>query len=106
HKSKGLEYNIVFAPFLDLLPAMDFEFVTFRDADTGDYLFSDVSLLDDHQLRLTEKQLEQENRRLVYVTVTRAVYKCYINKNTYHKFSQSAITRFVEALKVAGTPLI
>jgi len=106
HKSKGLEYNIVFAPFLDLLANTDFEFVTFRDTVSGNYLFSDTSLLNDDQLRLTEKQLEQENRRLVYVAITRAVYKCYINKNTYHKFSQSAITPFVAALKETKSPLI
>ncbi|MEP7108145.1 MAG: UvrD-helicase domain-containing protein [Ferruginibacter sp.] len=106
HKSKGLEYNIVFAPFLDLLADTDFEFVTFRDVDTGEYLFSDISLMEGHQLQLTKKQLEQENRRLVYVAVTRAVYKCYINKNTWHQFSQSAIATFVNAIRENGTPLI
>ncbi|MEO5890165.1 MAG: exodeoxyribonuclease V subunit beta [Ferruginibacter sp.] len=106
HKSKGLEYNIVFAPFLDLVANTDFEFVTFRSADSGDYLFSDRSLLNVEQLQLTETQLEQENRRLVYVAVTRAVYKCYINKNTFHKFSGSAITPFVDGLKEANSPLI
>jgi len=93
HKSKGLEYNIVFAPFLDLTSDTDFEFVTFRDAVSGDYLFSDTSLLDDYQLRVTEKQLEQENRRLVYVAITRAVYKCYISKNTWRTFNNSSISR-------------
>ena len=105
HKSKGLEYNIVFAPFLDLPASTDFEFVTFRDTDTGDYLFSDTTLLDDNQIQLTKKQLEQENRRLIYVAVTRAVYKCYINKNTYGKFSQSAITPFVNEL-IEARPLL
>ncbi len=106
HKSKGLEYNIVFAPFLDLHANTNFDFVTFRDADTGDYLFSDAALLEDHHRQLTEKQLEQENRRLIYVAVTRAVYKCYINKNTFTKFSQSAITPFINAIKENKNALI
>ena len=106
HKSKGLEYNIVFAPFLDLLAETKTGFVTFRDAATGDYLFSEKSLLRDEQVRLTQKQQEQENRRLIYVAVTRAVYKCYINKNTYTKFRESAITPFVDALKANSLSLI
>ncbi|MEJ7588299.1 MAG: UvrD-helicase domain-containing protein, partial [Ferruginibacter sp.] len=106
HKSKGLEYNIVFAPFLDLLSNTDFDFVTFRDEECGDYLFSERSLLNDQQLLQTKNQLEQENRRLVYVAVTRAVYKCYINKNAYHKFAASALTPFVNALREINSPLV
>ena len=106
HKSKGLEYNIVFAPFLDLNASTDFELVTFRDASTGDYLFAAHALLNEEQLRITEKQLEQENRRLIYVAITRAVYKCYINRNTYNKFSQSALAPFINAIKETKPPLI
>src|SRR4029079_7480646 len=36
HKSKGLEYNIVFTPFLDLLANKEPEFVTFRDPGSGE----------------------------------------------------------------------
>ena len=106
HKSKGLEYNIVFAPFLDLLSEPREGFVTFRDADTGDYLFSDKSLLNDDRLAITKRQLEQENRRLIYVAITRAVYKCYINKNTYGKFNESSLAPFIDALKVSKPPFI
>ncbi len=99
HKSKGLEYNIVFAPFLDLKADSEFGFVSFREPDTGEYLFSDSYLLDDEQVQQNARQQEQENRRLIYVAVTRAVYKCYINKNTFGYFTQSAITPFVNAVK-------
>ncbi|MCW3091283.1 MAG: hypothetical protein JWP81_2352 [Ferruginibacter sp.] len=106
HKSKGLEYNIVFAPFLDLLAGSDFDLVTFRDEDSGEYIFADNSLLSDQQIRVTEKQAEQENRRLIYVAVTRAVYKSYINRNTHHSFNLSGILPFVTALKENPQPLI
>lgn len=106
HKSKGLEYNIVFAPFLDLLADTDFEFVTFRDTVSGDYLFSDKSLLNEDQLQQTEKQIEQENRRLIYVAITRAVYKCYINKSTLARYNQSALSPFVNASGTFSSPLI
>jgi exodeoxyribonuclease V beta subunit len=106
HKSKGLEYNIVFAPFLDMLAEPKAGFVTFRDADTGAYLFSDKAMLDDHRLQITKTQLEQENRRLIYVAVTRAVYKCYINKNTNGRYRESSIAPFVNAAKENPSPLI
>ena len=106
HKSKGLEYNIVFAPFLDLVASTNFEFITFRDTGSGDYLFAVTALVEPPQVQFTEKQLLQENRRLIYVAITRAVYKCYINKNTYSKFSQSALTPFITALKQNDHPLI
>ena len=106
HKSKGLEYNIVFAPFLDVLAEPKSGFVTFRDATTGEYLFADKDLLNDERLQVTKTQLEQENRRLIYVAVTRAVYKCYINKNTYGKYNASSIAPFVNAAKENPSPLI
>lgn len=106
HKSKGLEYNIVFAPFLDLLSEPRDGFVTFRDAATGEYLFSDKSQLNDDRLAAIKQQLEQENRRLIYVAITRAVYKCYINKNTYNKFNESSLAPFTNALEKSKPPFI
>lgn len=105
HKSKGLEYNIVFAPFLDLAADPRDGFVTFRDAASGDYLFSEKSSMNEGLLQLTKKQLEQENRRLVYVAITRAVYKCYINKNTGSRYNLSSVTPFINAQKQNGSPL-
>jgi len=106
HKSKGLEYNIVFAPFLDLLSEPRDGFVTFRDTATGDYLFADKSLLNNERLAITKQQLEQENRRLIYVAITRAVYKCYINKNTFNKFKESSLAAFTNALEISKPPFI
>jgi exodeoxyribonuclease V beta subunit len=39
HSSIGLEYNIVFALFLDLVNESDFEDLSFRDEDSGVYYF-------------------------------------------------------------------
>lgn len=82
HKAKGLEYNIVFAPSLSMIPKEYFlrrgnvnEF-----KKEGDYYFTlnypDLSAEDKE---FFNAQKEQENRRLIYVTLTRAVYKCYIS---------------------------
>ncbi|HEX8677225.1 MAG TPA: 3'-5' exonuclease, partial [Segetibacter sp.] len=106
HKSKGLEYNIVFAPFLDLDKKVHFRFCSFRDTGTGDYVFTDSQQLNDEQHQVLDDQTEQENRRLIYVAITRAVYKCYINKSLAAYFKDSSLVPFVSSLKGANTSLI
>jgi exodeoxyribonuclease V beta subunit len=79
HKSKGLEYNIVFAPFLNLKMRSDIVFRSFRM--DGRYLTADkYSMSDDHK-KLSSGEFAQENRRLMYVAVTRAKYKCYLHQS-------------------------
>jgi len=99
HKSKGLEYNIVFAPFLDMLPEGVGDFCSFRDTDSGEYLFAHHNQLSDEQSALLTEQLEQENRRVIYVAITRAVYKCYVFKNTASYYNNSSLKTFISGLK-------
>lgn len=98
HGSKGLEYNIVLAPYLDFVDN-PFEFASFRDPISGDYVNMERNLMSPDQLSCFLKQAEQENRRLLYVTITRAVYKCYIFKNTFNKFSNSTLSTFLTVLE-------
>src|SRR5690606_24168774 len=100
HKSKGLEYNIVFAPFLDLKSDSKHSFCSFKNSQ-GDYLFGLTEHISDEDRLLVERQLEQENRRLLYVAITRAVYKCYITRYTYYS-SNTSLVPFVEAIKEAA----
>ena len=87
HKSKGLEYNIVFAPYLDLKTEItkNANIVEYRNEKDGDYYFSDKeiysALYKDEFEPWRQKQVEQENRRLLYVALTRAKYKCYVHTN-------------------------
>jgi exodeoxyribonuclease V beta subunit len=79
HKSKGLEYNIVFAPFLNLKMRGDIVFRSFRMG--GRYMTGDkYSMTEDHK-KLSSEEFAQENRRLMYVAVTRAKYKCYLHQS-------------------------
>jgi exodeoxyribonuclease V beta subunit len=96
HKSKGLEYNIVMAPFLDMNPKIH-DISSYRDEATGDYLFANKQILNDDQSIEIIKQLEQENRRLIYVAITRSKYKCYINSNI--KTKVSSLKYFEQAIK-------
>lgn len=80
HKSKGLEYKIVFAPYLDLKTEVKTKqaFCNFKENDR--YLVAETKKLTPKQQILYRRQEEQENRRLIYVAITRAVYKCYLYK--------------------------
>lgn len=102
HKSKGLEYKIVMAPFLDFVEQQNADFVSFRDPATGDYLNTQRSRLPEDQLQAYQQQQEQENRRLIYVAITRAVYKCYLFKNNYSKFRDSSLAVFLKELAVTN----
>jgi len=104
HKSKGLEYNIVLAPFLDFTDNKRQAFISFRDPETGDYIGAERSRLSEKELLWYQQQTEQENRRLLYVAVTRAVYTCYIFRNLYYK--SSTLATFVQALSTADPSLI
>jgi exodeoxyribonuclease V beta subunit len=103
HKSKGLEYNIVIAPHLDLLDDQSvFETGSFRDANTGEYYVMHKSLMNDAQLTLYKTQSEQENRRLIYVAITRARYQCFITVNNADYYAFSALKKFVFEEKTIG----
>ena len=101
HKAKGLEYNIVFALGLSMIPKFKLqEKGCVNDfKKEGEYYFTcNFPGLCEEDKTNFNCQNEQENRRLVYVTLTRAVYKCYISliSRTYYKVpkpsSLSAIT--------------
>lgn len=110
HKSKGLEYKIVLAPFLDLMTINEHDMSSFRDPANGEYVSVEKKCLTDVQKATWVDQQEQENRRLIYVAITRAVYKCFIYKNTSNKgkynYSISSLATFTDALVNADISLI
>jgi exodeoxyribonuclease V beta subunit len=95
HKSKGLEYNIVFAPTLDLILSNRRDFCSFKDEDSGSYVYARAEEMSEQLTAMHQRQEEQENRRLLYVAITRAVYKCFLGKNTYHLFNNSSLSAFL-----------
>lgn len=102
HKSKGLEYPVVVAPFLDMTTVDKREFCSFRDTDREEYLFARKEELSSDQEAAWQAQQEQENRRLLYVAVTRAAYQVFIIKNTSARAGDTALKPFYEALKAAA----
>ncbi|GAA5646319.1 exodeoxyribonuclease V subunit beta [Vibrio proteolyticus] len=74
HKSKGLEYDLVFLPFV----------FSYREASEGKYYDAqrDQTILDisgnDAALKQADKERLAEDLRLIYVALTRAVYACFV----------------------------
>ncbi|NIY87024.1 exodeoxyribonuclease V subunit beta [Vibrio campbellii] len=74
HKSKGLEYDLVFLPFV----------FGYREASEAKYYDAenDRTILDitgnDASLKQADKERLAEDLRLIYVALTRAVYACFI----------------------------
>ncbi|RJX74319.1 exodeoxyribonuclease V subunit beta [Vibrio sinensis] len=74
HKSKGLEYDLVFLPFV----------LSYREASEAKYYDaeSDTTILDltkqDVAIEQADKERLAEDLRLIYVALTRAVYGCFI----------------------------
>jgi len=80
HKSKGLEYDIVFMPYTGLYrkPTECF----YHDPDQQHQLIYDLNSAENHFI-LTEKEQLAEELRLLYVGLTRSVYRCYIGIGSY-----------------------
>jgi exodeoxyribonuclease V beta subunit len=97
HKSKGLEYNIVFAPNLDFVFNPRFEDGSFRDTTSEIYYYGHTAQFTADQSAMQRLQMAQEDRRLLYVAITRAVYKCFVFRN--NKYKTSSLSPFVNELK-------
>lgn len=107
HKSKGLEYKIVFAPFLDMNAEGNFKILKYREPQTGAYIAKEALRLTPEEKAWNNLQQEQENRRLIYVAITRGVYKCFVYKNNAAYFRNSSLATFINAIKpVADQQLI
>ncbi|MDV7104735.1 exodeoxyribonuclease V subunit beta [Vibrio sp. TH_r3] len=74
HKSKGLEYDLVFLPFIS----------TYRESKSGQFYDDSQQKtvldlkLEAESIRLSDEERLAEDLRLLYVAVTRAVYGCFI----------------------------
>jgi len=106
HSSKGLEYNIVCVPDLSLpiKPVTNgkdktLKSISYRSPE-GEYMFSFPHYIKPSEEHWNRLQNDQENRRLLYVAVTRSVYACFLYQNTNARTANnSSFTPFVNAIK-------
>ncbi len=92
HKSKGLEYPIVFCPFVwaDSLKNSKTELYTYHDEQNGECLVLSGEP-DGARLSALKEELA-ENLRLLYVAVTRAKYRCYMAWGAVKGVESSALS--------------
>ena len=77
HKSKGLEYPVVFCPFL-WGPSRVGNVYSFHDETDGWRLNVALEHVGEEARRAAEREQLAENVRLLYVSVTRAKNRCYL----------------------------
>ena len=77
HKSKGLEYDIVFCPFFNdpAKPKNKSEFI-FHDLDNENIVL-DIGTDEENNIEQFKNEGLAEKMRLLYVALTRAKYRCY-----------------------------
>jgi len=96
HKSKGLEYGIVYCPFpwgdAELFQ-LERKVVRFHDPNDGHRLKIDLGSkrLEEH-LALSEREHLSEALRLLYVAVTRAKFRCTLFWGPLGKSKRSALS--------------
>ncbi|MFN8627547.1 MAG: exodeoxyribonuclease V subunit beta [Candidatus Binatia bacterium] len=95
HKAKGLEYPVVYCPFLwdgKLLHKADAEQPRFHDPTDRQRLKLDLgSPAREQHLELARREALAENLRLLYVAVTRAKHRCTIVWGAFNEAETSAL---------------
>jgi exodeoxyribonuclease V beta subunit len=105
HKSKGLEFPIVFCPYVWHTVSPNQKHATFHDPQDKTVLIKDLGSEDlaGHQaLELQESLAEQ--CRLFYVALTRAKYRCYTCWGAISGAGLSAPAHLFHEVEVAGEP--
>ncbi len=95
HKSKGLQYPIVYCPYLwdgALLNEADKKALRFHDPADANRLKLDIGSFDRRaHLALAEREAFAENLRLLYVALTRARHRCTVVWGPFRSAEDSAL---------------
>ena len=101
HKSKGLQYPIVFCPFCwNTGGGGQTGDVIFHDATQSGKLVMDIGSNDQEaHKRIAERENLAENARLLYVALTRAEYRCVVVWGSIRDAGESALARLLHPPK-------
>ena len=92
HKAKGLEYSLVFLPFLwSARACKKDEYFAFHLPEQPEQLLVDLGSKKQHHYELAEKERLAEDLRLLYVALTRAKHSCFICWGRVSKMEESAL---------------
>ncbi len=92
HKSKGLEYPVVFCPFLWDKSKIKNSNEPFVFHDNAELTLDLGSEHKNENRALAEKEILSENLRLLYVALTRARNCCYMVWGRFHEAGSSAMS--------------
>jgi exodeoxyribonuclease V beta subunit len=95
HKSKGLEYPLVFLPFVSNARKITAKENYFKYHNKKKELCIDLDKTNEGQTGQIEEQL-QEDLRLLYVAVTRAKHACWIGVASIDRLKDSAIGHLLD----------
>lgn len=104
HKSKGLEYPVVFLPFIWVGRGLNTNHPVLFHRETDFSLCLDLSQppQEEHQVLARREQLA-EDLRLLYVALTRAKCLCYLAWGPYEGAAESALG-YLLANRTQGSP--
>lgn len=92
HKSKGLEFPVVFCPFAWEGSLIEDREILFHDKDVNETLTLDLGSKNfGTHLAIAQNERLAENLRLLYVAITRAIHKCYLVWGRFNTAETSAI---------------
>ena len=91
HKSKGLEFPIVFCPFSWEGSIIKDQEIVFHDRDNKELTLDLGSSEQNIHLAIAQNELLAENMRLLYVALTRAIKRCYLVWGRFHTAETSAM---------------
>ncbi|AXA34330.1 UvrD-helicase domain-containing protein [Francisella adeliensis] len=96
HGSKGLEYPVVFVPFITAVNPKAFnakdinKYYNQKSQETVHYIGKD-----DLVKKQVDNEIIEESQRLLYVAITRASQRCYIGVANFDKCDKSSLAQFV-----------
>jgi exodeoxyribonuclease V beta subunit len=91
HKSKGLEYPVVFCPFVWGDSNVKGDVLSFHDEHNNWRLTCDIGSSDrEYSRENARRELLAENVRLLYVALTRARHRCYLVWGKFNEAGTSA----------------
>lgn len=100
HKSKGLEYEVVFLPFIWGSKEVKDDNVLIYHDEQERTLQADLGSLERREAkRLAEKERLAEELRLLYVALTRAKYRCYFSWGQFNGAANSALAYLLHQRK-------